>query len=78
MTISVTQLNNYIRGLFDIDGVLNNVSVCGEVTNLKIPRRMVFFAERRRCVVKLLLLRIGYSAGRRKASRSRRTNKLFR
>ena len=37
MTISVTQLNNYIRGLFDIDGVLNNVSVCGEVTNLKNP-----------------------------------------
>lgn len=35
MTISVTQLNNYIRGLFDTDGVLNDVSVCGEVTNLK-------------------------------------------
>lgn len=35
MTISVTQLNNYIKGLFDIDGVLNDVSVCGEITNVK-------------------------------------------
>lgn len=35
MTISVTQLNNYIRGVFDIDGVLNDLSVCGEITNVK-------------------------------------------
>lgn len=35
MTISVSQLNNYIRGIFDMDGVLNDLSVCGEVTNVK-------------------------------------------
>lgn len=35
MTISVSQLNNYIHGVFDIDGVLNYVSVCGEITNAK-------------------------------------------
>lgn len=35
MTISVSQLNNYIHGIIDIDGVLSNLSVCGEVTNLK-------------------------------------------
>lgn len=35
MTISVTQLNNYIRGLFDMDGVLSDLSVAGEVTNVK-------------------------------------------
>lgn len=35
MTITVTQLNNYIHGLVDIDGVLSNVSVRGEITNLK-------------------------------------------
>lgn len=35
MTISVTQLNNYIHGLFDVDGVLNDLSVCGEITNVK-------------------------------------------
>lgn len=44
MTISVTQLNNYIRGLFDIDDVLNNVSVCGEVTNLKKSRDGWYFS----------------------------------
>lgn len=35
MTITVTQLNNYIHGIFDIDGTLSSVSVCGEVTNVK-------------------------------------------
>lgn len=35
MTISVTQLNNYIHGLIEIDGVLNDLSVCGEITNVK-------------------------------------------
>lgn len=35
MTISVSQLNNYIHGIVDIDGVLSDVSVRGEVTNLK-------------------------------------------
>ncbi len=35
MTISVTQLNNYIRGLIDMDGVLADLTVAGEVTNVK-------------------------------------------
>ena len=35
MTISVTQLNNYIRGLIDMDGVLSDLTVAGEVTNVK-------------------------------------------
>ncbi|MDE7454622.1 MAG: exodeoxyribonuclease VII large subunit [Clostridia bacterium] len=35
MTITVTQLNNYIHGVFDMDGTLSNVTVSGEVTNVK-------------------------------------------
>lgn len=44
MTISVTQLNNYIHGLFDIDGVLSDLSVCGEITNVKPSRDGWFFS----------------------------------
>lgn len=44
MTISVTQLNNYIHGLLDIDGVLNEVSVAGEVTNVKQSRDGWYFS----------------------------------
>ena len=44
MTISVTQLNNYIHGVFDIDGVLNDISVCGEVTNVKSSRDGWYFS----------------------------------
>lgn len=45
MTVSVSQLNNYIHGLMDIDGVLSAVSVCGEVTNLKkAPREGWYFS----------------------------------
>lgn len=44
MTITVSQLNNYIRGLIDIDGVLSNVSVRGEVTNLKRARDGWYFS----------------------------------
>lgn len=43
MTISVSQLNNYVRGLLDIDGVLNDLSVCGEVTNVKQSRDGWYF-----------------------------------
>ena len=35
MTISVTQLNNYIRGLIDMDSILGDLTVAGEVTNVK-------------------------------------------
>lgn len=44
MVISVTQLNNYIHGLLDIDGVLNEVSVTGEVTNVKQSRDGWYFS----------------------------------
>lgn len=44
MTINVTQLNNYIRGIIDIDGVLGNVSVCGEITNIKKSRDGWYFS----------------------------------
>ena len=44
MTISVTQLNNYIHGIFDMDGVLNDVSVCGEITNVKRARDGWYFS----------------------------------
>lgn len=44
MTISVSQLNNYIRGVFDIDGVLSSVSVCGEVTNVKKAYNGCYFS----------------------------------
>ena len=44
MTISVTQLNNYVRGLIDIDGVLSSLSVCGEITNLKKSRDGWYFS----------------------------------
>lgn len=44
MTISVTQLNNYIHGVLDIDGVLNDLSVCGEITNVKASRDGWYFS----------------------------------
>ena len=44
MTISVTQLNNYIRGLINIDTVLSEVSVCGEITNVKRARDGWYFS----------------------------------
>ena len=44
MTITVTQLNNYIRGLIDIDAVLNDVTVCGEITNVKRARDGWYFS----------------------------------
>jgi len=44
MTITVTQLNNYVHGLFDVDGVLNDLSVCGEIANVKASRDGWFFS----------------------------------
>ncbi|MCH5156937.1 MAG: exodeoxyribonuclease VII large subunit [Clostridiales bacterium] len=44
MTITVTQLNNYIRGLFEMDGVLGELSVCGEITNVKRAREGWYFS----------------------------------
>ena len=44
MTLSVLQLNNYIKGLFDFDGTLDNVTVCGEITNVKAYSRGWYFS----------------------------------
>ncbi|MCH5151184.1 MAG: exodeoxyribonuclease VII large subunit [Clostridiales bacterium] len=44
MTISVTQLNNYIHGIFDMDAVLSDLSVCGEITNVKRARDGWYFS----------------------------------
>lgn len=44
MTISVTQLNNYIHGMFDMDAVLNNLSVYGEIVNVKRARDGWYFS----------------------------------
>ena len=44
MTITVTQLNNYIRGIFDIDAVLSELAVCGEITNVKRARDGWYFS----------------------------------
>ena len=44
MTITVTQLNNYIHGMFDIDAVLSDLTVCGEITNVKRARDGWYFS----------------------------------
>ena len=44
MTITVTQLNNYIHGVFDMDSVLSDLTVCGEVTNVKRARDGWYFS----------------------------------
>ena len=33
--LSVTELNNYIKGLFDRDDLLSNVWIKGEISNFK-------------------------------------------
>ena len=37
--LSVTDVNRYIKDLFTVDGFLNNVTVKGEISNLKIHGR---------------------------------------
>ena len=44
MTITVTQLNNYIHGVFDIDPMLSELTVCGEITNVKRARDGWYFS----------------------------------
>ena len=44
MTITVTQLNNYIHGVFDIDPLLSDLTVCGEITNVKRARDGWYFS----------------------------------
>ena len=42
-TLSITQLNNYIKNIFDNEELLIGVSVYGEVTNFKISNGIAYF-----------------------------------
>lgn len=44
MVITVTQLNNYIKPTLEFDEILQNVTVCGEVTNLKLSHGNYYFS----------------------------------
>ena len=33
--LTVSELNGYIKGLFEQDDVLSGISVCGEISNIK-------------------------------------------
>ena len=33
--LTVTELNGYIKSLFDRDDILGGISVCGEISNIK-------------------------------------------
>ena len=44
MTYTVTQINNYIKGLFARDYVLNHIVVEGEISNFKESRGNIYFS----------------------------------
>lgn len=44
MILSVSQLNDYVRGLLSHDPLLRKLKIRGEVTGLKIPSEHAFFA----------------------------------
>ncbi len=43
LTLSITQLNNYIKNIFDNEELLIGVSVYGEITNFKISNGIAYF-----------------------------------
>ena len=43
LTISVTQISNYIKNIFDAEEMLIGVRVLGEITNLKPSSRAIYF-----------------------------------
>lgn len=43
LTLSVTQISNYIKSIFDNEELLLGVSVFGEITNLKPSARAIYF-----------------------------------
>ena len=43
LTISVTQLNTYIKNIFDAEEMLIGIKVVGEITNLKPSSRAIYF-----------------------------------
>ena len=42
--VSVSQLNNYIKGILDTESLLKNVSVVGEVSGFKISGEHAYFS----------------------------------
>ena len=42
--ISVTQLNGYIKNIFDNEELLHNISVVGEVFGVSFTRNVVYFS----------------------------------
>ena len=43
LTISVSQLNNYVKNIFDNEEMLIGIKVVGEITNLKPSSRAIYF-----------------------------------
>lgn len=43
LTVSVTQLNSYIKNIFDAEELLKNIKVVGEITNLKRSGSAIYF-----------------------------------
>ena len=43
LTLSVTQISNYIKSIFDAEEMLIGVSVFGEITNLKPSAKAIYF-----------------------------------
>ena len=43
LTLSITQLNNYIKNIFDNEELLIGISVYGEITNFKISNGIAYF-----------------------------------
>ena len=43
LTISVAQLNTYIKNIFDAEELLKNINVVGEITNLKKSGTATYF-----------------------------------
>lgn len=44
MIINVTQYNNFLKALIENEPMLSNVSVCGEVSNLRYTSESIFFS----------------------------------
>lgn len=42
--ISVTQLNSYIRNIFDAEELLHNIDVVGEVFGVSLSRGVIYFS----------------------------------
>lgn len=45
-TITVSQLNNYIKGIFEAEVLLQNIQVVGEVFGISVSRNIMYFSLR--------------------------------